>query len=80
MGIFNFFKKTEKYSTSGDIRMPDIEDRPDWANWLAIDKDGQWHWFEKKTSAYFDLGLWSSSGARERVVFRDWDYSLKKVG
>ncbi len=24
---------------------PKWENAPDWANWLAMDKDGEWNWF-----------------------------------
>jgi hypothetical protein len=25
---------------------PDWKDAPEWANWLAMDSDGDWYWFE----------------------------------
>jgi hypothetical protein len=25
---------------------PDWKNAPDWANWLAMDANGEWHWFE----------------------------------
>lgn len=27
---------------------PDWKDAPNWANWLAMDKDGEWWWFENE--------------------------------
>lgn len=27
---------------------PDWKDAPEWANWLAMDPDGGWCWFEKE--------------------------------
>jgi hypothetical protein len=27
---------------------PDWMDAPDWANWLAMDEDGEWFWHESK--------------------------------
>jgi hypothetical protein len=27
---------------------PDWNDAPDWAQWLAMDKDGTWWWFERE--------------------------------
>jgi len=25
---------------------PDWKDAPEWANWLAMDDDGEWYWYE----------------------------------
>jgi hypothetical protein len=27
---------------------PDWKDAPEWANWLAQDKDGTWYWYEQE--------------------------------
>lgn len=27
---------------------PDWKDAPDWANWIAMDRDGWWTWFASK--------------------------------
>ncbi len=27
---------------------PDWKDAPEWAQWLAVDPDGSWFWFEKE--------------------------------
>ena len=27
---------------------PNWKDAPDWANWLAMNEDGAWTWFEEK--------------------------------
>ena len=27
---------------------PNWEDAPEWANWLAMDADGEWYWFEEE--------------------------------
>ena len=27
---------------------PSWDEAPEWANWLAMDKDGSWVWFERK--------------------------------
>ena len=39
---------------------PSWDEAPEWANWLAMDEDGSWGWFEvePKVSAYFDM--WDS--------------------
>lgn len=30
------------------IIKPSWEDAPEWANWLAMDSNGEWHWYEGK--------------------------------
>lgn len=30
------------------MNKPNWKDAPDWANWLAQDYYGYWHWFEEK--------------------------------
>ena len=38
----------------GSLQEPDNEDfpswgdAPDWANWMAMDDDGEWYWYEKR--------------------------------
>lgn len=27
---------------------PSWDDAPEWANWLAVDGDGCWYWYEEK--------------------------------
>jgi len=27
---------------------PDWKDAPPWAQWLAMDADGEWYWYEKE--------------------------------
>lgn len=27
---------------------PDWKDAPEWAQWLAMDKNGDWYWYENK--------------------------------
>lgn len=27
---------------------PDWEDAPEWANWVAQDKDGDWYWWQEQ--------------------------------
>lgn len=35
---------------------PDWKDAPEWAQWLAMDEDGEWVWFQKKPEASDDNG------------------------
>lgn len=42
---------------------PDWKDAPEWANYLAMDVDGQWHWYEAKPETHAsDNGWWSVKG------------------
>ena len=29
---------------------PDWRDAPEWAKWLAMDQNGEWHWYEERPS------------------------------
>jgi hypothetical protein len=46
---------------------PDWKDAPEWANWLAQDKDGHWYWFEKLP--WLDGGFWVCDASRSRCAF-----------
>jgi len=35
---------------------PDWQDAPEWANWLAMDDDNWWFWYEDKPKK--DIGYW----------------------
>lgn len=43
---------------------PEWKDAPEWANFLAMDDDGEWYWFEKRpvrsTEDY--VGRWVAKG------------------
>lgn len=36
---------------------PSWSDAPEWANWLAMDEDGRWYWFEHQPE-YASDGVW----------------------
>ena len=36
---------------------PDWKDAPEWAEWLAMDEDGLWGWFEKQPEIKDDDGM-----------------------
>ncbi|XQA74642.1 hypothetical protein ACM9XA_03635 [Xanthomonas sacchari] len=40
---------------------PSWDDAPDWAQWLAMDADGQWYWYESKPEWHF--GTWETKAA-----------------
>jgi hypothetical protein len=37
---------------------PDWKDAPEWANWLAMDEDGSWYWYESEPEANTYLQAW----------------------
>ena len=37
---------------------PSWEDAPEWAQWLAMDDDGEWYWYEEQPDR--DSGGWMS--------------------
>lgn len=42
---------------------PDWKDAPEWAQFLAMDKDGEWWWYERGPEWLPFEGLWDSGGA-----------------
>lgn len=43
---------------------PDWKDAPEWANWLAMDDDGEWWWFELKPTYKKRYSVWSEQCGR----------------
>ena len=58
------------------MRKPNWNNAPEWANWVAQNRDGSWHWFEKEPEPY--LGLWVSTGKRENILELGWEKILRK--
>lgn len=58
---------------------PDWKDAPEWANWLAMDGDGAWFWYESEP-AENQCGFWNTkNGMFERVEnIKGWDKSKEK--
>jgi hypothetical protein len=62
---------------------PNWEDAPDWANYLAMDENGSWYWFEKEPYAKnlnYDYGMWVSKG-KANLAFESgfsWDETLEE--
>lgn len=58
---------------------PDWKDAPEWANYLAMDADGYWYWYENLPWKCADLA-WRTVGQCQRVS-QDanlWKDSLEK--
>ena len=53
---------------------PSWYDAPEWANWLAMDENGEWHWFELKPdenvgcyNVYYGY-FWPTNGGRHELA------------
>jgi len=63
---------------------PHWDDAPSWANWLAQDEEGDWHWFESEPvadSCQSKLGFWRRiegrcNWARKTPCYRHWHETL----
>ena len=51
--------KLKLYKQKADNK-PDWKDAPEWANWLAKDKNGCWFWYEDNPSINDINNVWSS--------------------
>ena len=45
---------------------PSWDDAPDWANYLAMDVNGKWWWFEHEPA--LTIGSWLPIGGRVQVA------------
>lgn len=56
---------------------PDWKDAPEWANWLAMDEDGDWFWYSETPlaggSSWIAGGLFLHAGAAP-----NWSDSLTR--
>ncbi|WP_323615400.1 hypothetical protein [Pseudomonas putida] len=65
------------------MAIPHWDDAPKWAEWLAQDEDGNWHWFEsepEENSSRSKLGFWLGLGrckwSRKTPNYRNWHETL----
>jgi len=45
---------------------PDWNDAPEWANYVAMDDDGEWYWYENEPT--FSFGTWHSYYGRNQPI------------
>lgn len=61
---------------------PSWDDAPEWAQWLAMDEDGRWWWYEEKPLPQKDYFYWLGGKMEESLPVLDrsmpWDESLEK--
>lgn len=53
---------------------PSWKDAPEWANWLALDEDGQWNWFERMPDRFSEF--WGGDVGR-RCIAKESDEEWK---
>lgn len=70
---------------------PDWKDAPEWAQWLAMDGDGYWCWFQSRPYYDSDLAQWIYSdedSGRSKAQYADvgadhsgidWDFAYSTL-
>jgi len=61
-----------------DTITPPFDNAPEWANFVAMDGDGEWWWFERKPRRNDVFDMWASPGGRTEAVYTDWSASLRQ--
>lgn len=69
------FLLTQTFALPQQLK-PSWESAPDWANWLAQDKDNQWLWYEDKP--YPKAGNWYQDRRSTLVKFKNWTQTLEQ--
>ena len=60
---------------------PSWNDAPEWANWLAMDADGEWYWFEREPEIEgdgWDQDKGMSENRHELASVDSWTRSLER--
>jgi hypothetical protein len=67
---------------------PSWNDAPEWAQWLAQDKNGLWNWFEIEPYPYIETWCFeyshgtksykAASNKSPRHINKDWQSTLEK--
>ena len=58
---------------------PDWNDAPEWANYVAMDKNGDWFWYEyEPLLTPGSHGFYVHTGKNGRVEKKNWQESLQK--
>lgn len=52
--------------------------RPEWANFIAMDEDGEWYWHELEPYIPIGKSYWKSGGLCALVKF-EWNTTTSKV-
>lgn len=57
------------------MNKPDWKDAPEWAQYLAMDADGAWYWYELRPIALRDS--WAPNGRSQLAAIQPWLSSLE---
>lgn len=58
---------------------PDWKDAPEWAQWLAMDEDGMWGWYEIEPRISSTNDFWfSPKGKSSFVKISEWKKTLEQ--
>lgn len=57
---------------------PNWDDAPEWANYVAMDEDGEWFWFENEPKV--QMRGWWAEGRYRLACFalENWEETLEK--
>ena len=56
------------------------ENAPEWANYLILDEDGEWCWFECKPKPAFSIGQWiTEKGKRKPIELDAWYKTILEI-
>ncbi len=51
---------------------PSWDDAPSWAQWLAVDEDGAWYWYEDEPGYSALKQEWRNDGEFQRAYVYNW--------
>lgn len=57
---------------------PDWKDAPEWADFRAMDRDSQWHWYECKPVIDNSSAWTVNSGRVQRFLIKNWQDTLEE--
>lgn len=58
---------------------PDWKDAPEWADWLAMDSDGKWWWYECEPDLFKDCFFLSpDNGRSDFVIGHSWKETIEQ--
>lgn len=61
------------------MNKPNWDDAPEWAKYVAMDKDGEWWWFERKPVP--EREEWRVDAGRVELAsrnFEDWEDAIER--
>jgi len=53
---------------------PDWKDAPEWANYVAMDYDRRWYWYENDPTPNIDFWVWNENVGRKENYFQAFPF------